>query len=267
MNTSQMLQRPEGRIAYDVTGEGPLVVCLPGMGELRSTYRHLTPLLVDAGFRVATLDLRGHGDSDASFTEYDDVALASDALALVDALGGPAYVIGNSMGAGAAVIASADRPDAVLGLVLVGPFVRNPPGGTLAMLMFRLALLKPWGPAAFMSFYPKWTPGTKPDGYDDHKAAVAANLRQPGHWKALVRTTHTSHAPAQARLDDVRAPAVVVMGADDVDWKDPAAEAEWVGQRLDAQVVMVPGVGHFPQAQSPALVADALATLAGLPHA
>ena len=40
-----------------------------------------------------------------------------------------------------------------------------------------------------------------------------------------MRTTHTTHAPAEARLGDVRAPAVVVMGTDDVDWKDPAAEA------------------------------------------
>jgi pimeloyl-ACP methyl ester carboxylesterase len=256
-----MLDRPEGRLAYDVEGSGPLVVCLPAMGELRSSYRHLTPLLVAAGFRVATLDLRGHGDSEPTFTAYDDAALASDALALVDELGGPAYLVGNSMGAGAAVIAAADRPESVLGLVLVGPFVRNPPGGALATLMFRLALLKPWGPAAFMSYYPKWTPGTKPEGYDDHTAAVAANVRR--NWKAFVATTHTSHAPAEARLDEVRAPAVVVMGADDVDWKDPAAEAAWVGQRLHAEVLMAPGVGHYPQAQAPALVTEALLSLAG----
>jgi pimeloyl-ACP methyl ester carboxylesterase len=265
MNISQMLERPEGRIAYDVTGEGPLVVCMPGMGELRSSYRHLTPLLVEAGFRVATLDIRGHGDSDATFSAYDDAALASDALALVEELGGPAYLIGNSMGAGAAVIAAAERPTAVLGLVLVGPFVRNPPGGGLATLMFRLALLKPWGPKAFMSYYPKWTPGTRPEGYDEHTAAVAAGIRR--NWKAFVQTTHTSHAPAEARLDDVRAPAVVVMGTDDVDWKDPAAEAAWIGDRLGAEVVMAPGVGHYPQAQSPALLARALVELAGIARA
>jgi len=263
MTSSQFLTRPEGRLAYDVQGEGPLVVCLSAMGELRSSYRHLVPLLVAAGFRVATLDLRGHGDSETTFSAYDDVALADDALALVDTLGGPAYLVGNSMGAGAAVIAAADRPDAVLGLVLVGPFVRNPPGGALATLMFRLALLKPWGPAAFMSYYPKWTPGQRPEGYDEHAAAVAENLRRPGHWKAFVRTTHTTHAPAEARLDDVKAPAVVVMGTDDVDWKDPAAEAAWVGGRLGAEVVMAPGVGHYPQAQAPALVTDALVRLAG----
>jgi pimeloyl-ACP methyl ester carboxylesterase len=258
MTTSHYLPRPDGRLAYDVTGSGPLVVCLPAMGELRSSYRHLVPLLVDRGYRVACLDLRGHGDSDATFGSYDDEALASDALALVDELGAPAYVVGNSMGAGAAVIAAAERPDAVSGLVLVGPFVRNPPGSGLATAMFRIALTRPWGPWAFRSYYPKWTPGVRPEGYDEHAAAVTENLRRPGHWKAFVATTRTTHAPAEARLGDVRAPAAVVMGTDDVDWKDPAAEARWVGERLDAPVVMAPGVGHYPQAQAPGLVADAL---------
>ena len=263
MITSQVLQRPEGRLAYDVTGpvDAPLVVCAPGMGELRSSYRHLVPLLVARGLRVATLDLRGHGDSDATFTAYDDVALATDLLALVDHLGGTAVLVGNSMAAGAAVIAAADRPDAVGGLVLLGPFVRNPPGGRLAGLMFRLALLKPWGPAAFMSYYPKWTPGVRPEGYDEHTAAVRENLGRPGHWKAFIATTRTTHDPAEARLAEVGCRAVVVMGADDVDWKDPDAEAAWVGERLHAEVVMVPGVGHYPQAQAPSVVADAVASL------
>jgi pimeloyl-ACP methyl ester carboxylesterase len=52
------------------------------------------------------------------------------------------------------------------------------------------------------------------------------------------------------------------MGSDDVDWKDPAAEAAWVGERLGADVVMVPGVGHYPQAQAPEIVADAVRRLA-----
>ena len=51
MSTSY-LQRGRGRIAYDVQGEGPLVVCLPGMGDIRALYRFLTPALVDAGYRV-----------------------------------------------------------------------------------------------------------------------------------------------------------------------------------------------------------------------
>ncbi|MEJ2203415.1 MAG: alpha/beta hydrolase, partial [Gemmatimonadota bacterium] len=123
--TTRFLSRPGGRIAYDVRGEGHLVVCVPGMGELRSSYRFLTPALVEAGYRVATMDLRGHGDSDTTFDTYDDVAAGSDVVALIEELGGVAAVVGNSMGAGAAAWAAAEAPGRVAGLILIGPFVRQ----------------------------------------------------------------------------------------------------------------------------------------------
>lgn len=47
---TQYVSTPEGRIAYDVQGDGPLVVLVPGMGELRTSYRFLVPALVDAGY-------------------------------------------------------------------------------------------------------------------------------------------------------------------------------------------------------------------------
>lgn len=75
---TQLLARPKGRIALDVAGEGPLVICAPGMGDLRSVFRFLRPDLIAAGFRVATMDLRGHGDSEATFDSYDDVATGED---------------------------------------------------------------------------------------------------------------------------------------------------------------------------------------------
>ena len=119
------LTRPEGRIAYDRTGEGPLVVLVPGMGDLRSTYRFLVPVLVVAGFSVVSVDLRGHGDSDVGFGSYGDAETAEDLAALLDELGAPAVVVGNSMGAAAGAFLASVRPDLVRGLVLVGPFVRN----------------------------------------------------------------------------------------------------------------------------------------------
>jgi pimeloyl-ACP methyl ester carboxylesterase len=178
--------------------------------------------------------------SDATFSSYDDVALASDILALIDELREPAFLVGISMAAGAAVIAAAEAPTQVTGTALLGPFVRDPQGGAMAKLLFRILLTKPWGPAAFLSYYPQWLPGTKPADYRQHKAQVRENLRRPGHWPAFVQTTRTTHAPAERRLSDVHVPAVVVMGAADVDWKDPAAEAAWIGEQLHARVVMVP---------------------------
>jgi pimeloyl-ACP methyl ester carboxylesterase len=78
-------------------------------------------------------------------------------------------------------------------------------------------------------------------------------------------TTHTSHAPAEARLAEVRAPALVVMGERDSDFPDPAAEARFIADALHAQVLMVPNAGHYPQAEYPEVVTPAvLAFLAGL---
>ena len=87
MQTTAYLSRPEGRIAYDLAGDGPLVVLVPGMGELRSTYRFLAPALIGAGYRVVATDLRGHGDSDTTFASYGDVETATDVRALIEQLG------------------------------------------------------------------------------------------------------------------------------------------------------------------------------------
>jgi alpha-beta hydrolase superfamily lysophospholipase len=67
------LSCPEGRISDDVAGSGPLAVLVPGMGDLKAGYRFLAPGLRAAGYRAACTDLRGHGDSDATFTSYGDV--------------------------------------------------------------------------------------------------------------------------------------------------------------------------------------------------
>src|SRR6476661_8584907 len=131
------LKLGEGRVAYDEAGVGPLVVLVPGMGDLRSTYRFLAPALREAGYRVVCMDLRGHGDSDATFSSYGDEETAGDVAALIDLLGGPAVVVGNSMAAGSAVLVAAQRPELISGLVLVGPFVRNPTIGALQRVLFR----------------------------------------------------------------------------------------------------------------------------------
>jgi pimeloyl-ACP methyl ester carboxylesterase len=67
---AEFLDVPGGQIAYDVTGQGPLVVCVPDMGDLRATFRHLIPQLTEAGYRVATMDLRGHVQSSTGWPSY-----------------------------------------------------------------------------------------------------------------------------------------------------------------------------------------------------
>jgi pimeloyl-ACP methyl ester carboxylesterase len=251
MTTTQpeMLQRNSGRIAYEVEGTGPLVVCIPGMGDLRSTYRFNVPSLVGAGFRVATMDLRGHGDSDATFTSYDDEATADDVTALVEHLGGPAVLVGNSMGAGAAAIVAGTRPELVSGLVLVGPFVRDPKLNPVLAAAFRLAMAGPWAARVWTSYLPKLYPTRPPLDFSEHVAAIAESMRRPGHLKAFRQTTRTTHAPAEAALPSIASPTLVVMGDRDPDFTDPLVEARWISERLHAELLAVQGSGHYPHAE------------------
>jgi len=255
----QYLDRPEGKISYEVQGSGPVVVLVPGMGELRSSYRFLAPALAADGYTVVATDLRGHGDSDTTFTRYGDVETAGDISALIEHLGGSAVVVGNSLAAGAGVIVAADHPDQVTGLVLVGPFVRNPPANALMLAAFRVMMAPLWIAPVWKAYMPTLYAGTKPVDFAEYRAAVVANLRRPGYGKAFSLTTRqTDHAPAEAKLGGVTAPVLVIMGERDPDFKDPAAEAAWIGERLHGEVVMVPDSGHYPQAQRPEITASAV---------
>jgi pimeloyl-ACP methyl ester carboxylesterase len=255
---TRYLTSPDGRIAYDVDGSGPLIVLVPGMGDLRASYRCIAPALREAGYRVAATDLRGHGDSDTSFASYGDAETAADIVALVQELGGPAVIVGNSMGAGAAVIAAAEHPELVSGLVLVGPFVRNGSTSSIQKLLFRLAMTPLWAPAVWKSYLPKLYAGQRPADFEAYRAQVVASLRRPGHARAFSRTTHTSHDAAEARLADVKAPTLVVMGDSDPDFPGPKAEAEWIAATLHGAAVIVPEAGHYPQSQQPAVMIDAV---------
>jgi pimeloyl-ACP methyl ester carboxylesterase len=259
------LTRPDGRVAFDVDGSGPLVVLVPGMGDLRSTYRYLAPTLRAAGYRVAVTDLRGHGDSDPTFETYGDEATAGDLIALIEHLGGPAVVAGNSLGAGAAALVAALRPDLVSGLVLIGPFVRDPELSPAARLMLRLAMARPWGARAWVAYLPKLNAGQRPEDFDAHRDAIARSLARPGYARAFWQTTRqTRHAPVAARLGDVRARTLVIMGELDADWPDPAAEAQWIATTLGGGVVMVPDAGHYPQSQRPAITSEAVVAFLAL---
>lgn len=254
----RFLQRPEGKIAYDVAGYGPLVICAPGMGDLRSVYRFLAPALVNRGYRVATMDLRGHGDSDKTFRTYDDVATGEDLIALAELLGEAAVLVGNSMAAGAAAWAAAQAPSMVSALVLIGPFLRQIPIGMPARLALRLGLLRPWGPALWNAHYARLYPGRPPTDLAEHRDRMRESLRRPDAWRAFAATTRTSHAPVEAVLDKVKARALVVMGEKDPDFPDPASEARLLAQRLDGEVLMVAGAGHYPQAEYPEVVVPAV---------
>ena len=244
----------DGRIAYDDTGgSGQSVVCLPGMGQMRQIYRLVVPRIKDAGFRVITLDVRGMGDSSTAWSDYSELAIASDTVTLLERLGtGPAAIIGNSISAGAAICISADHPGLVSKLVLVGPFVRQVPISWSKKLAFRLALAGPWGIGTWVSYQSKnLYPASRPLDLAEYNVALKRNLHEPGRMQAFRRMAVTDHRAAESRLDKVRLPVLVVMGGADPDFPNPAVEARLVAERLHGEAVVLPGLGHYPQAERP----------------
>src|SRR3954467_3557212 len=127
-------------IAYDLIGEGPLVVLANGMGDSRHSYRFIVPALVSAGYRVANVDIRGTGDSSLGWDGYSRTDIAGDLVAVIRHLGGPAVIIGQSISGGAATIAAATAPDVIAGVIELAPFTRAQPvdlGGLIRVKRFR----------------------------------------------------------------------------------------------------------------------------------
>ena len=247
-----------GRLAVEVEGDGPLVVCSPGLGDTRDAYGPLSAHLAAAGFRVASVDLRGHGDSAAEFDAYGDEATADDYLAVIDTLGGgPAVLVGASMSAAAATIAAGRRPDKIAGLVLMGPFLRNGLSGTMRSVL-HFALARPWGPAIWRPQAAKLWPGLGVSA-KSRAAETTEKLTRPGRWPAFRATATTDHSVVAPWIDKVQAPVMVVIGDSDPDWKDPVAEAKWVASNFSgAELLVVPGVGHAPMLEAPNVVSPAV---------
>lgn len=254
---TRYLDRGEGRIAYDLTGVGPLVICVPSMGDVRAEYRFLAPQLVDVGYTVVTMDVRGHGESSTGWSDYSVAAVGGDIVALVRSLDrGPAILAGESMAGGAAIWAAAEAPDAVASLVLLDPIVRDAPPGMsrLQTLLYSVLFADPWGPAVWAWYYGRLYISQKPADFAAYTSALSANLREPGRMHALRSMILASKAASEARVLRVQAPALVVMGTRDPDLKDPAAAARWLGDQLHAQVQLIDGAGHYTHAERPAEV-------------
>jgi pimeloyl-ACP methyl ester carboxylesterase len=125
-------------LRYEVAGEGELVVMVMGTGSPGRVWQlHQVPALVAAGYRVATFDSRGvmagsQGDSrggpEAGIEGMTIDDMVGDVAALVEHLGGgPARVVGTSLGAHVAQELALARPDLMRQLVAMAAHARLDP--------------------------------------------------------------------------------------------------------------------------------------------
>ena len=105
-------------LSFNEYGAGPPLVVLHGLFGSKRNFSAIARRLADA-FQVITVDLRNHGESPWD-NRHDYPALAADVAQLIERqLGGPAAVIGHSMGGKAAMLLALTRPELVERLVVV----------------------------------------------------------------------------------------------------------------------------------------------------
>lgn len=255
-----------GTLAYDVTGQGPLVVLAHGIGDSRHSYRFLAPILVAAGYRVANVDIRGCGDSSLGWGGYSRTDIAGDLVAVVRHLGGPAVIIGHSISGGAATIAASTAPDVITGVVELAPFTRVQSidlGGLVRVRRFRtgysqLAQVMMLGRLASWKKYLDVAYPVKPADWAGELARIEATLSEPGRMKVLQAMCKANPSDAGAQLPKLACPVLVIEGSLDPDWVDARAEGQKIIADLPhglGELAVIEGAGHYLHAQTPDQVA------------
>ena len=271
---TEYLSLTDGTIAYDLEGDGPLVVLAHGMGDSRHSYRFIVPALVAAGYRVANVDIRGCGESSTGWSGYSRTDIAGDLVALVRHLGGPAVIVGQSISGGAATIAAALAPELIVGLAELAPFTRKQSvdlgglvrnrahrSGTIQLARVMMGGgLKPW-----LAYLDLAVP-TKPADWATERARIASSLGDPERMRVLNAMTKTTPVDAGAQLPNVQCPVLIVEGSADPDWADPRAEAERIVADLPAglgEFAVIDGAGHYPHAETPERLLELLLPFLG----
>lgn len=276
---------PDGQRSSDDLDpdERELALLLHGWPQDGTAWGSVAPLLHEAGYRVVCADLKGFGRSDAPRRGYDPATLADEVSQLIQALGAhKAVLVGHDWGGAVGLSTAFRHPGRVRALVTASsPFrqidlvaawhipLLNLPiapqiafrwaGGPLtrAAIRYSAVVQEPYtdevleqyassvraAPAAWLAYYRRLS----------RAALIDWSVRRVRRRASFLRPPDRPHR--------LRVPAVVVWG--ELDRVTPFHLAERVAHDLDAELVAVPGVGHFVHEEAPQAFADAVLGLVG----
>jgi len=245
---------PEGRMTVWEAGSGPCMVMLHGAGDQAGAWARMAPPFVEE-YRVVIPDLPGHWKSDPRSGPLGiDQVLAGVEAVMDDACEGErAILVGNSMGAWAAMLYAHERPDRVERLVAIN-------GGAI----------REDNPA--VNLYPQ----TREEAAETMKALMGpATLPLPGfvlddvvRWSRVGPAGRLAASLVDAgdevnafllddRLHEVTVPVELVWGD-----SDGLFTLDYAQRLLDglprARLHPVLGCGHVPHRECPDRVIEAL---------
>lgn len=243
--------------AYGTPGAMPLVL-LHSIGTDMGIYDLVAPLL-EPHFRMARIDLRGHGASDATEGEYTLEMLSRDVLAVMDDAGfGKAIVCGTSLGGMIAMELAGLTPERASGLVLANTSAQMSP----ALWPERIATVRSSGMAAVA------------DGWASRHFSEAFMLANPArvashaaHIETMSPVGYAGNAAAIrdmdvfAKLPRIVAPTLVIGG--DLDAATPfAGHGDRIAAAIPGATVDLLPCGHLACIEQPEAFARVVLALA-----
>ncbi|MEV7404509.1 alpha/beta hydrolase [Streptomyces sp. NPDC091267] len=259
-------------VVQDGPRQGPPLLLIHGSGASAASWAPMVPALAGR-HHVIRVDLPGCGRSPLA-PSYDVSAQARRVAALLDDLGlRHVTAVGHSSGGYAATALAEERPDLVRALALVstGPAID-------ALLpqpvILRVLLGPPLGPILWSVRSDAWirsgiraTTARPVDVPDDLVAGVRGITYRAFRTVARGNTAYLTERSVPERLTALRLPALVIFGAADPRWEPSSAHL--YDAVPDAQVKLLPGVGHIPLLEAPeatsSLLLEFTATGSGIP--
>jgi pimeloyl-ACP methyl ester carboxylesterase len=226
------LDHDGARIWYATIGSGAPVILLHGGLGHSGNWGYQVPMLVGSGYRAVLVDSRGHGRSTRDPRPFTYELMASDVLAVMDALHlEKAAVAGWSDGACIALILAMKTPARIAGVFFFG--CNMDPSGTKEIAQPAPILDRCFGRHA--RDYAELS--ATPDQFKAFADAVGQMMKTQPNYSA-----HD--------LADIHVPVAIVQSEHDEFIK--LEHAEYLARSIrGSELIILPGVSHFAPLQRP----------------
>ncbi len=242
------------RIYYDLTGaDGAQIVCLThSLTSDSGMWAEQLPTLLDAGYRVLRLDMRGHGGSDPIPGDYTMEELADDVAAALDFLGiAKVQFVGLSIGGMLGQAFALKHSDRLHSAMFCDTAPKTPPGAK-GLWQPRIDAVKEENSVAPLA-----------DATMERWFTDAFKRNNPQRWQQI-HTTIAETPPAgylgcaaaildfdfEPELSSIELPVLVVCGSDD-EGTPPAGNKRITELIPDARYEEIATARHFPNVEYP----------------
>ena len=275
------LSGPVRYLDFGGPADGPVIVCVHGLGGSAVNWAAIAPLLAGT-CRLLAPDLAGHGLTQALGRGTDVASNRALLHRFVRSVaGGPVILMGNSMGGMISLLEASAAPAAVAGLILVDPALpvvaaRPDPVVTAMFALYLTPGLRRFvqsrrrqAPAELVTSILRLCcadPSRVPaDVIARHVEVAVQRAGFPGierdfaaAVRSVVRTVGFPHGRAyRRRIGMVTCPVLLIHGTEDR--LVPLAAVRAASRANPSWSVReFPGVGHVPQLEVPRQTADAV---------